>query len=713
MKASLDIFPAYNEIYGLGFSQEKLDHLSTFPTGDLAEHKVPTDLQWILQNTSSFVRVGNMVARKVGRSQGYYRDNNKIIFNKLDKAKASEYAITDYLYFGFKVPKDYQGYLIEWSEIGYSNNRLLVVDELTQDDLPKISIVYNFIKHFLNGRGIEAIVNGVKSLRFKRFSLFIDKLRDSILTMDPTCFVLERQSDLDGTRSVFLNFFNLAYPRAKYSSSEDLQEKYRKVSENWHLSVITDVVEYKNRRFALSLFRPPSGYYKGGSAFYLRVANHEDRCYDYVDVDRCYVESEVSAGVTLGAVAFIDSKPQMPTREVLEPYVKSIQKYEQPVLMTNKDLAIIVKRHEQRKERERTEAVQKTKLAEKISQKIEVLKEDSGKLNVNGVLFTKNAISYENQSLIIEDSDEWVYNLVDRLVRSYNLDSVNFDTVLARFLDKVEEKVQRSDDVKGQIGDVTFHITRAALTNRDGNTSRRTYINEKRINLEEVKECIERGLCFQKQDDFNYFLYEVSKCSLKIHKCLQRGITMNVRDEFNGCVISMKLPLTRKRNINYLVMEGQEFRVKDTHKIIDLRKANDLVDVLNVFLNPNIIDGVNYSYIKGLVEAAKKEFVTAVEKSQKLLKETEETFNLTVGNHQLANGKMVHGYLITGKKRTYVLEVHEDNPEAKNNVYIFPEGSYVCIVDKSTAQVGMDKVVNRIYALHNDSMLAAQIHTLK
>ena len=38
---------------------------------------------------------------------------------------------------------------------------------------------------------------------------------------------------------------------------------------------------------------------------------------------------------------------------------------------------------------------------------------------------------------------------------------------------------------------------------------------------------------------------------------------------------------------------------------------------------------------------------------------------------------------------------------------------YICIVDKGNiTPVGMDKLINRIYALHNDSMLAPQISTL-
>ena len=45
-------------------------------------------------------------------------------------------------------------------------------------------------------------------------------------------------------------------------------------------------------------------------------------------------------------------------------------------------------------------------------------------------------------------------------------------------------------------------------------------------------------------------------------------------------------------------------------------------------------------------------------------------------------------------------------------VYDFYSGQYICIVDKSTSQVGQDKLVNRIFALLNDSRVAKHINTL-
>ena len=88
-------------------------------------------------------------------------------------------------------------------------------------------------------------------------------------------------------------------------------------------------------------------------------------------------------------------------------------------------------------------------------------------------------------------------------------------------------------------------------------------------------------------------------------------------------------------------------------------------------------------------------------------------FKIAQDEHTLQNGEIKHGYLINGKMRKYLLEIDNNDIEnGRHGVYEYPTGKYFCIVDKSTSQVGMDRIVNRIFALHNDSLLASQITTL-
>merc|ERR1711881_351187 len=97
------------------------------------------------------------------------------------------------------------------------------------------------------------------------------------------------------------------------------------------------------------------------------------------------------------------------------------------------------------------------------------------------------------------------------------------------------------------------------------------------INSKELEEVLRQALCFQTQEQFDHFLETVSKCSLEIHKVLANGIRARVRDEFLGTTYSIKLPMIRKKNKNYICIgEGEEkqyFKLKNTARILGIEKA--------------------------------------------------------------------------------------------------------------------------------------------
>jgi len=131
----------------------------------------------------------------------------------------------------------------------------------------------------------------------------------------------------------------------------------------------------------------------------------------------------------------------------------------------------------------------------------------------------------------------------------------------------------------------------------------------------------------------------------------------------------------------------------------------NVLQIVSALLDGTIVQNVSSSDIKGLLDGAKREFNEAVEKSKKLLADTEKRFNIKIDAYNIS-GKTITGYLVKGKLDTYVVSADG------SQVYRYPSGNYVCIVDKSTAQVGKDKLVNRLFALHNDNLVAQQITTL-
>ena len=77
---------------------------------------------------------------------------------------------------------------------------------------------------------------------------------------------------------------------------------------------------------------------------------------------------------------------------------------------------------------------------------------------------------------------------------------------------------------------------------------------------------------------------------------------------------------------------------------------------------------------------------------------------------RLKDGKEFTGYRIEGQYRTYAVNANDE----RYSVYDIDTAQYICIVDKTNAaQAGLDRLVNRLFALHNDSRVATQINTLK
>ena len=415
----------------------------------------------------------------------------------------------------------------------------------------------------------------------------------------------------------------------------------------------------------------------------------------------------------LGTIIFTDMPPTLPDNSVLKNAAHALHSERGDgafALIDNNRLRLVTKRHEQRRSREEKEQAAKKALKEKIQKRLDILtkeKDPKAELKINNVIFKPRSIEYEGQKLTFDSDSNWVYDIVKSLTWSWRLNDINFEMAFDSFLSKAQYRN------KGTIGEVDFVVDKRTNTNVLGVSSTLTYLNDFRINAEELEDCLRRGLCYEKQEDYNAFLKSVSSCSLKLHNYLQNGIDLKLRDQFEGVSIEAKLPLERTKNLNYLVLGDNEYKVRNTQKLIRLENQGDLLSAVTVLLDPTVVEGIQPEDIKDLIADAKTAYVDAITKSKQLLEETEKLFKIKQETVTLGNGKTKFGYVIQGKMRKYFVELNGNDIERSTcGVHDYNTGQYICIVDKSNAQVGMDRLVNRIFALHNDSMLAPQITTL-
>jgi hypothetical protein len=178
-------------------------------------------------------------------------------------------------------------------------------------------------------------------------------------------------------------------------------------------------------------------------------------------------------------------------------------------------------------------------------------------------------------------------------------------------------------------------------------------------------------------------------------------------------MIILKLEMIRRHKRQHLKIGKEIFLIKNTTRIVNLPKKEYLDDVIDVLLNPENVEGVTPANLKTLVIQARQAYTDAIEKSKILLETTIKKFNLEKTTVTTSKNSNFTGYIVPGKIKTYFVAYDNNKHTNGCGVYTYPDMNYVCIVDKTpNQQVGVDKFVNRIYALANDKLLAKQIHTL-
>jgi hypothetical protein len=437
------------------------------------------------------------------------------------------------------------------------------------------------------------------------------------------------------------------------------------------------------------------------------MIDSDDPLYDFVDIGRIIYNDETSHYNKKGKIIFTDLDPIPISRNILN---ASVTLQDEILFWDNNDIKMAVNREMRKEERIKSEKDSFINLTKKINIKLNNLNSNES-IKFNEMVITNNSIEYQKQK-ITADIANLSSILIKEAARLVAIDNINFDALSELFFLKIS---QSQIPVSGIIGNVSFCLNPTTSTNTAGTSVTRYNINNKRINKNEIEECLRRALCYQTQLDYDYFIDSVNKCSLKVHNLLQLGIDITVYDDFDNITYNVKFPIDRKNRKNYIVINNEEYQIKNTNKFLTLQNTSKRIPLLVLvekLLDNKIVKDVTINNIKNIIKQGRRTYEEAIEKSNQLLEETLKLFNLKEETKHIANATRT-GYLIKGKLREYFLEVQNDDSHTGNcGVYDTKSEKYICIVDKSTSQVGMDKIVNRIYALHNDNLLASKITTL-
>lgn len=510
------------------------------------------------------------------------------------------------------------------------------------------------------------------------------ELKDLIFNFKGDTFTFKSMSD-DFVRALFWVF-----------DKEVDETIFKDVENDNDIRKIFEVFEQDNIRLSLS----KSEY---GDTFKLMTFTPDDERYNYIDKGRFF----------LGKMYVWDD---ITKEELDESFLRKCGSKHSFLLVTADHYRHTKRKYKLKVQKEKEEQELKEQLTEEVEKRLENMTPDT-EILINGIKFTGRGIIYSGQEITGTFSEvskgcrnisTWGQYYNDKFDGFRNTNNLDFNVMFEQFCDFVED-----GEFNGKLGSINVNLHREETETKNGNILTRVFINNIRINKSDVGEMLKRAICFFKVEDYNDLLKSVSKCNLQFHDLLSNGLQIKFTENayshsrFNNSDKIMKLIVVRKGNKNFLVVGDNEFQISDTNKLINRSIKNrsqrytptfrDLTALFKEMFTMND-DDLIILFRDGL-----KEYKQAVLRSEQFLKETLELFKVSEVEK---DGR--HGYLITGSSgQQYML-----TKDLK--IYAYPNMSYICIVDKDIGQgFTNDKIVNRIYALANDSRVAKDIYTLK
>jgi len=406
------------------------------------------------------------------------------------------------------------------------------------------------------------------------------------------------------------------------------------------------------------------------------------------------------------------------------------------------------------------------------------------KTTINNITFTKNSATYENVSIEAEglldlvycstafnfNSEFDIYTIVDLYGKHIRSTLVNDDVpqeakaegglILDEHVAELENLIDEEDEDNTKKKKLaTFKVNGIEITPSISSTGQR-YLNDVRINKEEIDQAIYRASCHKDAKNYKLFLKSVSRMSIKYHDIIANGLKVKIheemsRDEFTSSEPGPAAPALKfhvdpeDKYIKISVTDDRGVRVSLGRLIAKIRNINKKTN------NKLYYEKHNYRGKYRNHEWAREMLITALVESCTFKTKVSETVVDAEGNEQvktsertdvlitrddiialigvvnerkkaalerskqfLATAVKITGaekisfmdkaaYKVKGSLREYAVVIET----AK--VYDYETKQYRCIVNSQHyAGTGYDDIAARLLALKNDSMMQHEIGTL-
>lgn len=496
-----------------------------------------------------------------------------------------------------------------------------------------------------------------------------------------------------------------------------------------NLKRIVKVFERNNRRLAIILHY--ENYKKITGVFYFRREAHidnvevlirsynpKDRQYNYVDEGReiyenIWLDDSLKEKVTANELKLLEKRFDSFVFLTPELYAKH-QKSLRLELMQNR------------------QADNDNKLKDKLKDKLE--KEfKKGRVIRGGITFSKDKIVsdegielkgdkildfIEDNNIITTELNNPSFNAVAQSYIEYILDRTNKVFLQAKY-DRVNlENIKTNFSVEK----IKVEVVREVKNNY-------FFVNKIRIRIDELSEVVRSVLTFREQIQFDNFLKEVSKCSLRLKRAIENGISfkLEIKKSDDNCLVVneetlfVKLKIVRNNSKNFLQLNDKLLPIKNISALFELEKepnrsewSRHSTPLLQraIRLLYQAVKGIEPSDIQELIKIGKVNYKEYLKQQEERIERSKEFIRNAIKITDTIETS--EGFIVKSKANNeYFIE--------KENLGIYVwngrKEKYLCVVDVKTDitdEAGFnDAIAKRILLLRHDKMVADEIHTLK
>ncbi len=336
----------------------------------------------------------------------------------------------------------------------------------------------------------------------------------------------------------------------------------------------------------------------------------------------------------------------------------------------------------------------------------------NGKVCRQGVTITPNSISH-NGLMIKGDK-------VGEFIEAHELpilDTLNFQNILIAYVDFVLERESEWNSTLITIkmtGKRNFRIGNVDIkAEKIGNNF---FVNGVKIRSDEIHQVIVSALNFSDKNEYQNWLKEVGRVSLRLKNALRNGITFKfvIDKTDDNCLInqsatfSFNLPLKRSEGKTYVSINGNDHKVRDINALFSLK-----ADTTNYHSNNSLLQRAIKLMFRGITDLNPSDVAEIIKNAQiEYSNRIKRSVEFVENAVRLSSAKKISGgWVVTGDSGTeYFVGKNLEVNTLKNG----EKHQYLCLLDtdeidrEDEAQVN-DAIAKRILALRHDKTTAKDI----